>query len=51
MIKIQLIITPPLKVTGFAFVYSEQSHQPIIEGSMGLKADKPLPERRRVNPP
>jgi len=40
MIKIQLIINPPLKVTGFAFVYSERSDQPIIEVSMSLKAVK-----------
>ena len=40
MMKIQLIINPLIKVTGFAFVYSERSDQPIIEGSMSLKAVK-----------
>ena len=40
MMKIQLIINPPVKVIGFAFVYNERSGQPIIEGSMSLKAVK-----------
>ena len=40
MMKIQLIINPLIKVTGFAFVYSERSDQPIIEVSMSLKAVK-----------
>jgi len=38
--KIQLIINPLVKVIGFAFVYNERLDQPIIKGSMSLKAIK-----------